>query len=102
MKFNGNVAVVTGGGDGMGRELTKALVAYGCSVAICDVNVANMNTTKKEAMAFASNDVKVTTFQCDVSKEAQLLAFAKHVEENHVKSDETNSILRSTVDTCKI
>ena len=83
MKFKGNVAVVTGGGDGMGRELTKALVAYGCSVAICDVNVANMNTTKKEAMAFASNDVKVTTFQCDVSKEAQLLAFAKHVEENH-------------------
>ena len=64
-------------------QQTKALVAYGCSVAICDVNVANMNTTKIEAMAFASNDVKVTTFQCDVSKEAQLLAFAKHEEENH-------------------
>jgi NAD(P)-dependent dehydrogenase (short-subunit alcohol dehydrogenase family) len=83
MKFKGNVSVVTGGGDGMGRELTKLLVSYGCSVAICDVNVSNMNITKKEAMAFAPEGVEVTTFKCDVSKEDQLLAFAKDVEKQH-------------------
>jgi len=36
--FWGKLAVVTGGGTGMGRELTTQLAAEGCHVAICDVS----------------------------------------------------------------
>ena len=36
--FTGKLAVVTGGGSGMGRELLRQLVAEGCSVAACDLN----------------------------------------------------------------
>jgi NAD(P)-dependent dehydrogenase (short-subunit alcohol dehydrogenase family) len=38
--FSGKIAVVTGGGTGMGRELARQLVAEGCSVAMCDLSEA--------------------------------------------------------------
>ena len=33
--FSGKLAVITGGGTGMGRELARQLVAEGCDIAIC-------------------------------------------------------------------
>ncbi len=44
--FEGRIAVVTGGGTGMGRELARQLAAEGCHVAICDVSEENMAETR--------------------------------------------------------
>ena len=65
--FAGKIAVVTGGGTGMGRELATQLAAEGCSVAICDVSATNMADTLLQAEEEAPAGVVVSTFVADVS-----------------------------------
>ena len=65
--FAGRLAVVTGGGTGMGRELVIQLAADGCSVATCDVNVDHMEETARRAEKDAPADVRITTHLADVS-----------------------------------
>ncbi|MBV9094495.1 MAG: SDR family NAD(P)-dependent oxidoreductase [Streptosporangiaceae bacterium] len=73
--FAGKLAVVTGGGSGMGRELTRQLAAEGCSVAACDLNPDTMAETVAMARAEAPHGVRVTGHACDVADEAQVLRF---------------------------
>ena len=72
--FAGRVAVVTGGGAGMGRELVRQLTAEGCDVATCDVMIDNVAETAA-LCRHDGNPGRVLTHQTDVSDEAQVLAF---------------------------
>ncbi len=77
--FTGKLAVITGGGTGMGRELALQLAAEGCSVAMCDVSATNMAQTKALCEAGAQQGVRVTAHLADVSDEAAVLRFATEV-----------------------
>ena len=77
--FSGKLAVVTGGGSGMGRELVRQLAAQGCSVAACDLNADTVAETAALARASAPPGVVVTSHACDVSDEAQVLRFRDEV-----------------------
>lgn len=81
--FRDRVAVVTGGGTGMGRELVKQLAAEGCHVATCDVSAEHMEQTRAESLRDAPAGTRVTTHRCDVSDERQVLAFRDAVRAEH-------------------
>jgi len=81
--FAGRLAVVTGGGSGMGRELVVQLATEGCSVATCDVNADTLAETAERAGKEAPPGTRVTTHICDVSDDAQVNAFRDEVVDRH-------------------
>ena len=81
--FEGKLAVVTGGGTGMGRELVLQLAAAGCSVAACDVLLENLEETARLAAAAGPTGITITTHRCDVSDEADMLRFRDEVIAQH-------------------
>ena len=83
--FEGKLAVVTGGGSGMGRELARQLAAQGCAVAACDWNAEGAAETAALAQAEAPAGVLVTGHACDVSDEAQVLRFRDELLEQHAR-----------------
>ena len=81
-EFAGKIAVITGGGTGMGRELARQLVAEGCNVAMCDVSAAAMAETKRLCeVEKLPQGLRVTTHVADVSIEDQLKRFRDELAE---------------------
>ena len=81
--FAGKLAVVTGGGAGMGRELVRQLAAQGCSVATCDVHGEAIEQTAALAGEGAPPGVLVTSHDCDVAYEWQVQRFRDELLEAH-------------------
>ena len=85
--FENKIAVVTGGGTGMGRELVLQLVEANCNVSMCDVIEENMDQTL-ELAASINPKVKITKHLCDVSIKEQVEEF----RDNVLKEQQSDSI----------
>jgi NAD(P)-dependent dehydrogenase (short-subunit alcohol dehydrogenase family) len=73
MRYQSQIAVVTGAGSGIGRALTIALARNGALVAASDIDELGLAATKA---AFAGS---VSTYQLDVADRMAVLAHADDV-----------------------
>jgi len=83
-ELSGRLAVVTGGGSGIGRELVRRLFSEGCHVALCDLSEEAMAETRRlcQAQPMAGGG-RLTTHRVDVADETQLLRFRDEVAAQH-------------------
>ena len=81
--FSGKLAVITGAGTGMGRELARQLAAEGCDLALCDVLMDNLEQTRVLCLGEAGGKPRITIHPCDVSDEEQMNSFRDAVQREH-------------------
>src|SRR5258706_13682844 len=81
--LQGRIAVVTGGGSGMGRELARQLSADGCHVSMCDVSAEGLEETRSMCEREAPAGTRISASVADVSSASAVEAFAASVATDH-------------------
>ena len=77
-KLSGQVAVVTGANQGIGKAIAKALAHEGCRLALCARNAEKLRSTSDE---FCHAGIDVFSQPTDVSIESQVESFFQGVDD---------------------
>ena len=83
-RLDGRVAVVTGGGRGIGLSCVEALLENGAKVVIADIDLSIAGEGQAE---LARKGYKVDVRQVDVTKPAEVEALAEDVVRDHGRVD---------------
>lgn len=77
MDLQGKSAIVTGGGQGIGREIALALAKHGADVMVCDLNPESAAKTAEYIEALGR---KALPFQMNVTNEDEAMKMAQQAE----------------------
>jgi NAD(P)-dependent dehydrogenase (short-subunit alcohol dehydrogenase family) len=77
LSLEGKVAIVTGGGRGIGRDITRCLAQAGADVAIASRKLDNLEQTAQD---FADLPGRILPVQCHVGRAEQIDALAATTE----------------------
>ena len=80
MSFNGKLAIVTGGVNGIGKQIALSFLQEGASVAVLDIDEAG-------GKAFAKNHKNLRFYLGDVASPKTLEAFAADIAVHYEKVD---------------
>lgn len=83
-RFQGRVALITGGADGLGKAIAHRLGAEGASLALFDWNKEKLQKTCEELL---SKNISAKAYQVDVSVEEQVIEGINQVEKDFQKID---------------
>ena len=84
MRLKNKIALVTGAGRGIGRDIALAYAREGAHVAINDVDPQTADATAKDAAALGSNSLAVAA---DVAKAADIARLVDTVVKQHGRID---------------
>lgn len=83
-QLQGQVTVVTGAGQGLGRAIALALADDGARVVVCDIQTARMEATCEQIQARGG---EALAWRCDVSDRAAVDAMFEHVGQRFGRVD---------------
>src|SRR5215204_2731036 len=70
LSLKGKIAIVTGGSEGIGRGISKALVDEGCHVCICSRREDEVQQAAKELEDRGADDARTLAIVADMTNEA--------------------------------
>ncbi len=77
LAIKNKVALVTGGGRGLGRVIAKNFAKEGCRVALCDIDEEGV---KKVAGEISDSGAEALPLHCDITRKEQIGAVVEKIE----------------------
>lgn len=82
--LRGKVALITGGGGGLGQQIAEAYAEAGCNIVVCSRKLENC---EEVAQLLSKNDVKTMALACDVTKKSDIETAVDQVLDEFEKID---------------